>query len=291
MADILMEHSNPGILTHASSYKQVIPIVFSTSSKFIPILAVAIQSISEHVDPDYLYRIYVLHSDSFDVNKARKIQRTIASNICISFVNVSSYVKELLYDLPEYVHFCITIETYFRLFIPLLFQEYGKVIYLDSDLIALADLRHLYNIDIGDALIAGVVEYLPNGLDAYVKNTIHLDPSRYINGGVQIINCLQLNQFGFKEKFLHYLSNGLTIMLDQDLMNKICENRIYFLDSKWNYRWHQGVDHLYDVEIPYIVHYLTSIKPWNQTPLLFSKYFYYYASLTLFANKIPRITK
>ncbi|MDO5521883.1 MAG: glycosyltransferase family 8 protein [bacterium] len=291
MIDIFMEHSNPDLLQQEADYKQTIPIVFATSSKFIPILSVAIQSISEHVDPNYLYHLYVFHSDRFSIKKAQKIQETIAPNICISFVNVSDYIKELLYSIPEHFHFCISIETYFRLFIPLILQEYDKVIYLDTDLIVLTDIRHLYNIDIGKALIAGVVEFLPEPLDTYVKNNLHLDTSKYINGGVQILNCNELNAYNFKEKFLTYLSCGMTLMLDQDLMNKLCEHRIYYLDDKWNYRWHQGSTNLSEIEIPYILHYLTSIKPWKQPSLLFSKYFYHYASLTLFSNEILKISK
>ena len=56
-------------------------------------------------------------------------------------MDVSEFTSKA--DLRESLH--LSIETYYRLFIPLILPQYEKVLYLDSDMIILADVADLYN--------------------------------------------------------------------------------------------------------------------------------------------------
>ncbi|MDO5521837.1 MAG: glycosyltransferase family 8 protein [bacterium] len=282
-------HSNPSLLSHKSNYTQVIPVVLSTSTEFLPFLAVTIQSISEHANPNYLYHLHVFHTSDFNLDRALGIQRTLAQNICITFIDVTNYIENLHFSIPSYTAAPVTIETFFRLLVPELITDYDKVIFLDSDVLVLNDLIKLYNLSLGNNLVAGVTEYLPSGMDLYVQTELGIDPETYINAGVLLLDCKGLNAFGFKEKYTSMLSVRVPNILDQDLINLICRNRIYYLDIKWNYRWHIGVSQLMDIEVPYILHYLSIRKPWTLDNRMLSKYFYQYAALTLFNNEIPRV--
>mgnify|MGYP002511525354 CR=1 FL=1 len=51
-----------------------------------------------------------------------------------------------------------SIETYYRFFIPNMFPQYDKVLYLDCDIAVLGDIAELYNTDISDCLLGAVSE-------------------------------------------------------------------------------------------------------------------------------------
>lgn len=290
MVSPISHHINLSALSDKSKYKQVIPIAFSVSNEFIPYLAVTIQSISEHADSECLYHIHVFHTSSFNYRKAMTMRQTLLPNICVSFLDVTASIKELNFTIPRYTAAPVTIETFFRLLCPELITDYDKVIFLDSDVLVLCDIQRLYNIPLGTNLVAGVTEYLPPGMDIYVRDQLGIDPKTYINAGVLVMDLKGLKAFQFKEKYTAILSVRVPNILDQDVINTICRNRIQYLEIGWNYRWHIGVSQLMNIEIPYIFHYLSIRKPWNLDNRLFSKYFYYYASHTVFDNEIPRIS-
>ena len=75
-------------------------------------------------------------------------------NISIEFVDLNYYIdsiKEKLYTRDYYSK-----ATYFRLFLPNLYPQYDKVLYLDSDIILNDDIAKLYNINIKDNLLGAV---------------------------------------------------------------------------------------------------------------------------------------
>ena len=47
---------------------------------------------------------------------------------------------------------------FFRLFIPSMFPEYSKGIYLDSDIVVLGDISKLYRVDIENYLLGACIE-------------------------------------------------------------------------------------------------------------------------------------
>ncbi|MDO5521882.1 MAG: glycosyltransferase family 8 protein [bacterium] len=286
MEPISIKHSNLELLRRQTSFKDIIPVVLTPSNEFIPSFAVTVQSISAHADKDYLYHIYVFHKDTFDLERAMKIQHTLADNFCITFIDVTEFIKELPFVIPVCFQDRFPIEVYFRLLIPTLLDTHSKVIYLDTDLVVLTDIRNLYNIDLGECLIGGISEYITPAQREYVEALFNMPAKNYINDGVLLMNCDKLNEFHFMERYLNILAGGPPQTVEQDLINMVCKGQIHYLDTKWNLRWHMECHTLSGLEIPYIFHYLSQYKPWNTESLLFSKYYYYYAAKTIFSNDI-----
>ena len=72
-------------------------------------------------------------------------------NIKIEFVDLNYYIdriKDKLYTRDYYSK-----STYFRLFLPNLYPNYDKILYLDSDIVILDDVAKLYNINIKNCLL------------------------------------------------------------------------------------------------------------------------------------------
>ena len=114
-------------------------------------------------------------------------------------------IKDKLYTRDYYSK-----TTYFRLFIPNLYPQYNKVLYLDSDITILSDVADLYNIDIGDNLIAAAPDDVIQTIEVfqdYVEKVVGVaDYRNYFNAGIIVMNLDELRKFDFQEKFLYLLS-------------------------------------------------------------------------------------
>ena len=131
--------------------KKIIPIFFAIDDGYIPFFAVALKSLIENSSKENMYVIKVLYVNISEENQAR-IKKFEQENVSIEFVNLNYYinkVKDQLYTRDYY-----TQSTYFRLFIPELYPQYDKALYLDGDIVVLSDVANLYNIDLGDNLVA-----------------------------------------------------------------------------------------------------------------------------------------
>ena len=120
---------------------------------YIPFLGVALKSVIENSSKGNKYEIKILYTKVSEENK-NKIKAYETENVSIEFVDLSSKLHEIEDKLYTRNYFSNT--TYFRLFIPELYPEYDKVVYIDSDTVTLADIADLYNTDMGDNLIAGI---------------------------------------------------------------------------------------------------------------------------------------
>ncbi|MGN1300727.1 MAG: glycosyltransferase, partial [Clostridia bacterium] len=128
-----------------------IPIFFAIDDQYTPFLAVALKSLIDNASKDYKYLIKVLHTNVKE-NHMKQIQKYESKNVDIEFVDLSYYIEKVQDKL--YTRDYYTNTTYFRLFLPDLYPQYDKVLYLDSDIIVLGDISELYNTDMGTNLVA-----------------------------------------------------------------------------------------------------------------------------------------
>ena len=82
----------------------------------------------------------------------KKILKYERENVKIEFVDLNYYIQKIQDKL--YTRDYYTNTTYFRLFLPELYPQYDKMLYLDSDIVVLGDISQLYNTEIGTNLVA-----------------------------------------------------------------------------------------------------------------------------------------
>ncbi|MGQ7189602.1 glycosyltransferase family 8 protein, partial [Escherichia sp. HC-CC] len=80
-------------------------------------------------------------------------------SISLRFFDVNSFTE--MSDVHTRAHFSAS--TYARLFIPQLFREYKKVVFIDSDTVVKADLATLLDVEIGTNLVAAVKDIVMEG--------------------------------------------------------------------------------------------------------------------------------
>ncbi len=99
--------------------------------------------------------------------------------------------------------------TYFRLFIPDLYPDFNKAIYLDSDIVLMSDVAELYNINIERNLLGVVADDIIQKneiFQEYVEKVVGVESYKtYFNAGVLLMNLEVLRLLNFQEKFMYLL--------------------------------------------------------------------------------------
>ncbi len=268
--------------------ENTIPIFFAVDNSYMPFLAVALKSIMDNSSNENTYLIKVLYTNISEKNM-QEIKKMQQPNFDIEFVNLNYYideVKDKLYTRDYY-----TKTTYFRLFIPNLYPQFDKALYLDADIVVLTDVAELFNQDIEDNLVAAVpdeaVQNTPE-FQSYVERVIGIASYKnYFNAGILLMNLDELRKFKFQEKFLYLLETvKYTVAQDQDYLNRLCKGRVKILDAVWD-KMPLPSENIADGDLK-IIHYNLAYKPWHN-PTLYEDYFWRYAEQTDFIDEIKRI--
>ena len=150
--------------------------------------------------------------------------------------------------------------------------EVERVLYLDADTIVQADLLLLWEMDLKGKTIGAAPDHFR--LENEVIGSADDEP--YFNSGVIFFDMTAWRAKGYEQKVLNYLAReGHKLpWMDQDALNVILRGDVLFIDIGWNFQPRcadvpavfLGLSkRQYDSlrSKPYIVHYTTSVKPWN----------------------------
>lgn len=268
--------------------KKEIPIFFTIDNKYAPYISVAIKSIIDNASNKYKYKIIVLHQELSEEN-IKKISLLENDNFEIKFIPIKDGLDSIT-DREENRLRCdyFTLTIYFRLFIPDMFPEYDKAIYIDSDIVVPGDISELYNIELGNNLIGACsdksVVDIPE-IARYMEEAIGINKYEYINSGVLLMNLKEMRDKGFGKRFLELLNTYHfdCIAPDQDYLNAMCNGKILYLDEEWDAMPTEGKKPL---EHPKLIHYNLFQKPWCYDNIQYEEYFWKYANQTQFYDEI-----
>lgn len=269
--------------------RKEIPVFFAVDDNYCPFLAVAVQSLLDNSSEENIYRIKVLNTDISEENK-RKIARYERQNVSIEFVDLNYYIRKVKDKLYTRDYYSKT--TYFRLFIPNLYPQYDKALYLDSDIVILDDIAKLYNLDMGNNLVAAApddVIQFNEVFQVYAEKVVGVaDYRRYFNAGILLMNLHELRKFKFQEKFLYSLDRiRFTVAQDQDYLNRLCKGRVKLFGRVWNRM--PIPDSRISTEDVKLIHYNLAFKPWHFEDILYKEFFWMYAHETEYFEAIREI--
>lgn len=252
--------------------KNTIPIFFASDDNYIPFLSVAISSLLENASKEYDYDIIILTSGLKDENM-QKIKAYEKDGVNIRFEDVRPKVKNIVEDLALRLRDYYSVSIYYRLFIPSLYPEYKKAIYLDADIVLVDDIAKMYNEDLNGYLVASVTDDVVNSHEAFKKYSeemIGIRPEKYFNSGVLLMNLEEFRKEKIEEKFLHLLGkyNFDVICPDQDYLNFLCKGKVKYLDKGWDRM--PLPDEMFDDNNLHLIHYNNFHKPWNYDDVLYS---------------------
>ena len=259
-------------------------IVFCVNDSYCPILSVMLYSVMEHVSPARVYDIVILHRDITPVNQ--KILQNMGAeknNVSIRFLNVAALISD--YTLFVGGKAVFTIDAYLRLLIPYVLDDvYQKALYLDADMLALADVGELLDTNVDDFLLAssrdltGLAEYYDSS-SMHKRNrdeVLKLEkPDDYFIDGMLVLNLEAFREKYTSDELLELAASRNWLQHDQDVLNVICNGgKAKILHAQWDvlkpyhperlpqeYR----VEHDEALASPKIVHFGGDDKPWKVT--------------------------
>lgn len=265
-----------------------IPIFFTIDDGYAPFLAVALNSAIKNCDPGRKYRAIVLHQDLSQKN-IEKLQALQTENFIIELTPMRANFEALDDRMSNRLrcdYFTLTI--YFRLFIPAMFPQYDKGIYIDSDVVLTDDVAKLFDIDIGDNFIGAcndlsIADIPP--LVAYTENAVGVKAKEYINSGVLLMNLKKMRESDLEGHFLKLLTTYHfdSIAPDQDYLNAMCNGNIYYLDEVWDAMPNEARPELTNT---CLIHYNLFSKPWCYDGIQYADEFWKYAADSGFINEI-----
>lgn len=284
-------------LTPPDGFQCVIPIVFASNDKYSIYAGVAIQSILENADPGKYYRIYILH-DELSYFHIESLEMIKSHQALVKCIDVSELLNSKKASFYECEHF--TKEMYYRFVIAEVFSCYDKVVYLDCDLIVNTDIADIIPNDMGDKLICAIRNCALAPRVKQLKHFFNIDADDYINSGVLVINVAAWLEENIVEKCfncLRKIPKERLLYPDQDILNIVCQNRIYYLDEAWNFYWHMvyGSSDFVNLTKPIqdrvgnnfkILHFASGLKPWFLPHYPLAKYFWKYARMSHFYEEI-----
>ncbi len=271
-------------------HNQNIPIFFACDNNFVKFTIVSLQSMIANASKEYKYHVYVLHTDITE-EMQKKVFALKNDNFDITFEDVTDYLKSISDKLPIRDYYSKT--TYYRLFIAEMFPEYDKAIYIDSDTIVQGDISQLYFTDIRDAYVGACHETVMIQEDVfgtYVEKVIGISRYNFFNAGILLINCDQFRTHFVLDKFIGHLHTyNFVVTQDEDYLNLICKDHVYWLDQRWNTEIFGEIP--YPVEEAKILHYIMTSKPWHYEDCRFGDIFWKYARETVVYEEILQILK
>lgn len=259
--------------------KPVIPVFFTIDEAYAPYLAVAANSLIRNASPRYDYRLIVLHQGLSQETMARlrQLERPYAKFRFVAIRQSFDQFSDHISDRLRADYFTLTI--FFRLFIPDMFPEYDKAIYLDSDVVVTGDISALYETELGDRLLGACLDLsihdIPE-LVTYITDAMGAGKERYFNSGVLLMNLRRLREVHLAERFLevHKRWHFDCIAPDQDYLNALCMGQVLYLDPRWDTMPNRAKP---EVAHPLLIHYNLFEKPWMYDGIQYAAVFWHYA--------------
>mgnify|MGYP003376812472 CR=1 FL=1 len=181
--------------------------------------------------------------------------------------------------------------TYFRIKMAShLPKEIQKCLYLDVDMLCMADIREIFHKDLGGKICGVVldVHYLSSRIMPSINNDenngFSLNINTYFNAGFMLIDLEQYRIYNIEQKIFEWLKQYIPIWHDQDTLNAVLSKHVCILPLEWNFMLghlenrdksaFRGESENFSLTYTYkeymeaksnvkILHYLTAIKPWN----------------------------
>ena len=244
-------------------YEKKIPVAFCFNGRGCKMAAVTIKSLLLASQNRCDYEIYCIIDTDVDKSLCDIIRGLIkGSGSTVKFVKANhDFDKSLRRNWP--------IAMWYRLMLPKLLPNVKRIIYADMDIIFFNDLIDVYELDLGDNVIAAV-KTRPNG---------------YFNSGFLLmdldkIRAEKIYPKWIKDSMEHDYKNP-----DQDVLNNTLAGRVLYLPLKYNFQLSHGsrIFKIYsEIELDDLkhnlvtLHYSDYMKPWgsrNERPV-FSKYWW-----------------
>ena len=160
------------------------------------------------------------------INELNKLVKKVNKESFVKLIDITDLVNK---ELPEanidtrFTPYCML-----RLYADQINELPDKILYLDTDVVCLKDPIELYNIDITNYEIAGVLDYY--GSHFYKKKIYKKD---YLNSGVLLLNLKLIKKTKLFKKSREMCKSVKMLLPDQSALNKLSKHKL-IIKRKFN---------------------------------------------------------
>lgn len=303
---------------HMNNSAEKIPVFFHTSDEFCPYMCVAIASILYNTKSFIDFYIIETGVSNFNKKLIASLKEKFSNfNInWISFEYNNIFKREYFENLngndkgkpwPGIHAFCTP-------FMPLLVDtSIDKLIYLDSDIILLDDIKLFYEHDITDYYLGAIPDVVVplintskiSAMNSYINKH---DFGIYFNAGVLLLNAKKFREENIIDKYFQIAQTETVSVCDQDILNRLFQNSKYKkLDQRFNVIFQPSQKLLdekgFNINKEYfataqqnaIIRHFANNKPWFSTtenwensPLSNFKDWWFFAQMTPFYDGLTK---
>lgn len=264
--------------------REIIPVFFAVDDRYVPFLCVALRSLIDNSSRRYDYHVNIL-IDTLEESNRLLLTEMQTENVKIDFVNVADKLKAICARLHMRDYY--TKATYYRFFVPEMFPQYDRGVYLDCDIVLTGDVASMYHCPMGRNLVAAVTDEIISDIEVfarYSEEVLKISRFDYFNAGILVMNLNEMRRAKIEEQFADMLGKRTyRVAQDQDYLNKICHGKVYYLPQKWNKTPMPDSDRN---SIPKIAHYKINFKPWRYDNIPYAELFWKYAEKTPFYQSL-----
>ena len=191
------------------------------------------QSILEHTNSRICF--HILHDETLSSDNKYKLEKVARSG---SSIVEFHKIDEDDFSVVKNQMSRFTIGAMFRCSLPELLPDLNRIIYLDADLFVNRDIKELWDVDVREYCLAGVVDEgvavhnYPRILNKYPE----IKKESYFNSGVLYMNLKKIREFGNLKKLVvdFLVENPEADLPDQDALNVLFHDKVLYLDGSWN---------------------------------------------------------
>ena len=292
-----------------------INVAFAADRAYLPHTAAMLRSLLDHVDPDRPLDLFFLQSDvpAKDLALLREVvdtnPRATLHEIPVGNVFASAYRSRS--RAPSNA-------TYNRFLLFDLLPTVDRLLYLDTDIIVMADIGPLFDTDMNGAQIGAVTDHImtrtltgpthtvdPDApeLSSYHRGTLGLSDEqigRYFNAGVLLFDFSAMDVAETGAALMRHAETGRFLFRDQDILNMHFRDSLHVLPDEWNvfntieagYGRVPRAGHARAMaarKAPALVHYAAGdYKPWTAVPVPFAHHYWNALIRTPFYAEVVR---
>jgi lipopolysaccharide biosynthesis glycosyltransferase len=269
-----------------------IPIVICFDDNYSLSGGALINSIIKNSNSSDNYDIVILENGVSVRNKSRFYSLLKGrKNFSLRFFDVNTFSE--MKSVYTRAHFSAA--TYARLFIPSLFYDFEKVLFIDADTIVESDVAELVHTELGENLIAAVRDIVMEGFvkfgaiahidepkdltaNQYLEQVLGMkETHNYFQAGIILFNINQMRKENTSASLMETMKARRYWFLDQDIMNKVFYGRVHYLPGEWNvYHGNGNTDDFFpnlkfetymgflqSRKNPKMIHFAGENKPWD----------------------------
>ncbi len=269
-----------------------IAVLFSADEPYLRQTAVTITSILINTASPEDFEFYILSPDCLDQTQKKLKEFCDQYSAKLSIIPID---LDLFTQLPNLQHF--SLNAYSRLCGPEICYDTDRLLYLDSDLIVLGDLKELFNINLQNKPIGAVPHVQFPYQEVFINQFNMARKDLFFNSGVLLLDAVAWRKEKYGQAVLNWANHHASQLHypDQDALNAIFWTNYYHLPGTWNVearlyseKWlglPQTAEITQRMNYPNIIHYTGSNKPWFSQEYVPARSLYIY-----YSNRLAELT-